>query len=236
MAPTLDGGSASGTPTSTTALPTTQEIISISQQQMADDAGVMFPPDELVPYVNLAIAEIIRVDPRAYPVTKDVSLVPGARQPLTNEELAILDVICNVSANGTIGPAPTILPRSSLDTLLPDWQSFTAQKTVVNVIRDAIDKYTFYVFPPQPVSTDQKLKMILSELPDPIENVDDDFPLDDSYKLPCIDYVIYLALHEETTVPNALVKANQSLVSFYRKMGVQPPEAGAKAQEQGGQQ
>jgi len=217
----LDGGSASVSPTTSVTLPITTEIIVTVQRQLQDVTGVSYPAEDLIPYMNLFFAELIGVVPSAYNVTEDIGLVAGAKQTLPEGTKKLLNVICNISGSVYVGPAPTILPRSTLDTLIPSWQLFTSSKTVLNVIRDEDDSYVFYTFPPQPVGTDQKLRVILSMLPTAIEDQSDDFPLEESYKLPCINYMLYLTLREETTIPNALNKANMCLEMFYKELGVE---------------
>ncbi len=224
MMPNLDGGSAEGTPTNTSSFPATTQILLDVRQQLQDEGGTSYDDAYLIPYMNLAIQEIIRLKPHAYPITKDYSLVAGSRQAFGTTELWMVDVICNMDEGSTQGSSVTILPRRSLDVLIPNWQKQTASDTVKHVIRDEFDPHTFYVFPPQPVDPSQKLKMIFSEFPDPIEDSDDTFPLDDTYRIPCLDYMLSLALREETTIPNSQAKADKYLNLFYADMGIVMPQ------------
>ena len=228
----IDGGTAPGTPTTSTSVGTTEEILIDVEKQIQDVLGVAYPPDVLLPYLNLAIAAIVRLDPSAYPVPTDFTLVAGAKQTVDESVIKIMDVVCNLISGTVVGSSVTMLLRKQIDMLVPSWQTFTANNTVLNVIMDESDPYAFYVFPPQPSSPTQKLRMIFSELPSLITDADGDFPLEASYKLCCINYVLYLVLREETTIPNALNKANMCLGQFYRDMGIELPQDNKKQQNQ----
>jgi hypothetical protein len=218
--PIVDGGTSLGTPTTSTTLPIMEEIILNVQKQVQDVTGMVYTPETLIPYINLAIVAMIKINPTIYPVMRVFELVEGPMQTLESYEIAILDVVCNMTTKTVVADSVTILDRKNLDQLIPSWQTFTANKVVKYVIKDDMNPYVFYVFPPQPPSTDQGLKMIFSEIPTQIVESDDAFPLDESYKLPCINYVLYLVLREETTIPNALNKANLCLGQFMQQMGV----------------
>jgi hypothetical protein len=230
--PVLDGGSASGIPTTITVLPVTEEIILDVQKQVQDVTGTVYSPAYLLPYINLAIVEMIKVNPTIYPVMKVFSLVAGSLQTIDPVEICILDIVCNMIGGVLTGNAITILQRKNLDQLIPSWQTFAANKTIKYVVKDDLDPYAFYVFPPQPIDTDQGIKMIFSELPAQLTAEDDTFPLEESLKLPCISYILYLILREETTIPNALNKATMCLGQFYRQMGVQATQSQAQEQQQ----
>ncbi len=219
----LDGGSASGTSTSTTAPATiTAEIVGAVQQQMQDQGATAWPAMDLMEYINLAILEIIKLDYTAYNITSDLQLVAGAKQTLPAGNFDLIDAVCNVSSAGVVGSDVTILPRKQIGTAYPNWQSATANNTIQNVIRDEFVRGIFYVFPPQPVSP-SNLRAIMSALPPYVTSVDVVFPLDDTYKLAAINYVLFLVLREETTLQNAQAKAMACLGQFYKEMGVPAP-------------
>ena len=225
--PILDGGSASGIPITHTTLSITNEIVEVVNQQLQDDGFIQWPPDDLIPYINLAIAEVIRVRPIAYPVTKTITLSAGSRQVIGTSEIQILDVVCNMIAgtSGTVvGTSTTILPRRSLDSLIPNWQNFTSSNTVLHVIRDDFDPYTFYTFPPQPSGTTGLVRMIFSELPVELESIDDAFPLEQSYKIPVINYTLGLVLREETTIQGSQAKSDKCMAMFYNSLSVPLPQ------------
>jgi hypothetical protein len=218
--PIVDGGSSSGLLTTTTVLPITEEIILDVQKQLQDITGVVYNPAELIPYINLAIVEMVKTDPTIYSVIKVYMLGAGSIQALSSIEIKLLGAICNMTSGVTVSDVVTILSKDKMDQLFKTWQTFATNKVVKYVVYDEMTPDIFYVIPPQPAGTDQGLKMIFSELPAQLTEADSTFPLEESYKLPCINYVLYLVLREETTVPNALNKANMCLGQFFRQMGV----------------
>jgi hypothetical protein len=49
---------------------------------------------------------------------------------------------------------------------------------------------------------------------------DSTFPLDDSYRPAAVDYLVYRALAEETTIPNAQAKSQQFYQKFLQDLGL----------------
>jgi hypothetical protein len=217
---TLDGGSASGIPTTTESISVLEEIIVSVQKQVQDITGTLYNAEYVLPYANLAFIEMVKTDPASYPVTKVFELVAGTIQTLDTAEISILGVVCNMTNKVTESDTVVAMTREKIDQLIPTWHTFTANKVVKYVVLDKADQNHFHVFPPQPIHTDQGLKMIFSEIPPYVYESDDSFPFEASYKLPCINYILYLILREETTIPNALNKANMCLAQFFRQMGV----------------
>ena len=95
-----------------------------------------------------------------------------------------------------------------------------ADSEVTFVIEDDRDPKSFYVFPPQPDPPTQKLRVIAATTPGLITAVTDPFPLDDSYQEATLDYIIYRALKEETTIPNAQTKADSFFSKFMADLGL----------------
>ena len=141
MAPNIDGGDSSGTPTTIPDFAVTQEILLVVGQQLQDVTGKTWPPDALLPYINIAIAKIIELNPGAYPVRDDITLVAGAKQTLLDNR-RITDAVCNVVGTAA-GKAVTLLARKNLDALISNWQNFTASPDVLHVIMDEHDPYSF---------------------------------------------------------------------------------------------
>ena len=53
-----------------------------------------------------------------------------------------------------------------------------------------------------------------------MDAIDDAFPLDESYKPACVDYIVYRALVEETTIPNAQAKGTAFHNKFLQDLGL----------------
>jgi hypothetical protein len=221
MAPTVDGGGASGLPTPPGGLNTTQTILWLAAQQLQDATGKKWDPGEkLVPYLNLAVKEIINLKPEAYPVQKNLTLVAGPVQTLAATDLALIDAVCNMGVSGTvIGTAIRSIKKRVIDALLPDWMTQTANAVVIFVIVDPQAPHIFYTYPPQPAAP-SKIQAIVSNYPADLTELDGAFPLDNSYIVATMDYIVGRALMEETTVPNALQKSTQFMQKFMQDLGI----------------
>jgi hypothetical protein len=220
--PTLDGGTPTGLPEAPSDLTVIETIILLAQQQLQDMTGQTWGPDILIPYINLAVNEIITLKPDAYPVTKVIALVAGATQTLDDTAIELLDIVCNMGTNGaTPGRAITSLDRQSVDFLFPDWQTATVGSVVLFYMKDDRNPKYFYTFPPMAAASPMpQIKLIQSEIPADISAVDDDFPLDASYIPATVDYIIFRALAEPTTIAGAMEKAKIYMNKFYQNIGI----------------
>lgn len=219
MSPVLDGGGPSGLPVPPSGLSATQEILLLADNQLQDQTGVKWGPDRLIPYLNLGILEIINLKPEAYPTTVPITLVAGPTQNLPAGAIGLIDVVCNLDATGVI-PQSVIrsVDKTAMDHLIPGWMTFTATAVVSYAILDPRDPHKFYVFPP--ATGGNKVQAVISTPPGALADSDSTFPLDDSYRPAAVDYLIYRALAEETSQPNALAKSKDFYQAFLRDLGV----------------
>jgi hypothetical protein len=118
------------------------------------------------------------------------------------------------------GRAIITMPKRQLDNLLPDWHTFTAAAEVKFAAIDEQDPKTFFVFPPQPATNNQKVELLLSEMPNDISEVTDSFPLDDSFISPVVDGTISRMLLEETSIPHAQEKGQTYQQRFMQSLGL----------------
>ncbi len=222
MSPIIDGGGAGGFPGPSYPDTETAEILGIVAQQLQDITGVKWTQnDVLIPYLNLAILEIINLKPEAYPITQNVTLLPGPVQSIPPDAFQLLDVVCNMGADGmTRGATIFAIKKKQIDEILPGWMTFVANNLVSYIITDERAPKTFYIFPPQPDPPTQQVQVILSMYPNKLATVDDEFPLDNSYKPAVIDYLVYRSLIEETTIPNAINKAQGFYQKFLQDLGI----------------
>ena len=219
--PTLNGGGVAGIPTPPIGYTDIEYILYLAGLQLQDQTQKKWDPSILVPYMNLVIREIITVKPESYPVVRNITLSAGVIQSIGTTDILIIDAVCNMGSNGiTVGQAVTGLNKGQIDTLLPGWMSMVADTIVSYVIVDQRDPKTFYVWPPQPASPAQNLRVIVSQFPDIITDSKGVFPLDQSYWPTTVDLIVSRALKEETTIPNALAKAVQFEQSAMQKLGV----------------
>ncbi len=223
--PGIDGGTPGGLPGPSYPATPTGEILGNAAQQLQDITGRRWGQNSvLVPYLNLAILEILNLKPEALAITTTITLVAGAVQGIATTDIALIDVVCNMASGDIRGRVITHLDKAQMDSVFPEWMvSYplgTANLEVYHAVIDGRDPKKFYVFPPQPDPTSQNLEAIICTPPTEMSTVDDIFPLDDSYIPAAIDYVVYRALAEETTIQNALSKATMFYQKFLQDLGI----------------
>jgi hypothetical protein len=205
----------------------TATILALAAQQLQDASGVTWNhTTALVPYIDLALIEIVTLKPEAYPVSEIITLVPGSLQSLDVDAIELLDVVCNMGVSGTTpGKAIRSLTRESVDILLPDWQTFPPGTVVLYYMLDSRNPKNFYVIPPMASQSPMpQIKILQSEIPvlSGNPNFPDlmTFPLDTSYIPATVDYIVYRALAESTTIPGAMEKSQAYLKKFYQDLGI----------------
>lgn len=216
----IDGGTPDGTETSPSG--EIGDLLETVYNQLKDE-GVEWPPSKLLPYLNLFVLETINLKPECYPVEESVTLVAGSKQSLPTTTIELLGALYNVTGSGTTevitGSAILMLEKSVIDNLFPGWITSPDDDTVIFIVKDEKNPKVFYTYPPQP-SAPGKVKLLLSEPPDEITVDTTEFPFDASYKPAAIDYLIYRALNEETTIPNAQAKADKHYNYYLQKLGL----------------
>ena len=223
MSTILDGGNAQGIPIQAPQLSSTQAILYIAAEQLQDLTGKRWTTVNLIYYLNLAMEAICTAKPEAYMVTQLLELQAGYVQPLPAGTINIVDVTYNMGITGALKAGKAILeiPKIEMDHLVPDWPTTTAANEVIYAVVDDRDPKNFFVYPPQPTpAPKQNVELLLSMIPTGLTSDSDTFPLDDSYKEACIDYIIGRSLIEETTVPNAIQKGNMFMQRFYQDLGL----------------
>jgi hypothetical protein len=230
----IDGGSASGLPEATGSASVVGWIVNEASQLLKDATNEEWTVDVLLPHLWGAIMEVINAQPDAYGIETDIELVAGATQAAPAGTLYILDAVCNMGVSGTDPGNPIhLIDRKRMDILFPGWMAFPAEVGVEYVVIDPENKkrspMQFGVFPPQEaLETDyETIRLVTTPTPAEITSVDDAFPLDDTYRMAVVDFVVALALSEENTIPNALSKSQAFRTMALQKLGIRA--AGEKA-------
>uniref|UniRef100_A0A6M3IDA1 Uncharacterized protein n=1 Tax=viral metagenome TaxID=1070528 RepID=A0A6M3IDA1_9ZZZZ len=88
------------------------------------------------------------------------------------------------------------------------------------VVIDPRNPKVFYAFPVPVAPGIQKIQIVVSTAATEIDEVDGTFPLDDTFRPACVDYIIFRALAEETTIPGALAKSGAFWNKFLQDLGL----------------
>ena len=210
-------------------------IITVVAHQLWDMSNIQWPSAVLLMYLNYAVREIVNLKPEAGSILGLIRLVAGTRQQIPANWSDLLNLKRNMGANGaTPGLAITQIPVDTMDHTIPDWHTWPPDTSVRYIVDDDRDPLSFDVFPPQPIGTTQQVEAVGSAIPakvtDPVNGF---FPLQPEYEVVAADYMIYRALYESTSIPNAINKATNSLNKFYQSLGSKK-KAEMTAQSQGG--
>lgn len=110
-----------------------------------DTTHVRWSLSEKLQYITDAVREICLYKPDALAKTATLNLVPGVRQPLPADCVALVDVLSN--GDGT-AVRPT--SRVQMDAIAPGWQKDDPSAVVKHWMFDPQDQNQILVYPPQP--------------------------------------------------------------------------------------
>lgn len=110
-----------------------------------DTTHVRWSLSEKLQYITDAVREICLYKPDALAKTATLNLVPGVRQPLPADCVALVDVLSN-------GDGTSVRPTSrvQMDAIAPGWQKSSPSATVKHWMFDPQDQNQILVYPPQP--------------------------------------------------------------------------------------
>jgi hypothetical protein len=213
---------------------TVKSIVEKLNILLVDATNTRWTLKELVGWLNSAGKAVVEYKPSALTANTTMPLAPGTKQVLPATGLQLIDVIRNMGSDGTSpGRAISVISRSVLDGMFPDWHSSTPAAVVRHFVYDPRDPKTFYVFPPQPNPTSQRVEVVMSVCPSEIAYVDESLSsyasanalgatgfLDDIYESALIDYCLYRAFGKDGEQPVLAERAAVHYRAFASSLGV----------------
>lgn len=214
------------------------EILKRVSITLHDEGVVRWPYPELLLYLSDAMTEIALHKPNAVTQTIELPLETGTVQELDENQISLVRVIRNIAtgsadpAGRTGGKSITITRRTTLDSVMPDWQNplvLPYTKEVDHVVQDLADPRTFYVVPGNDGTG--IIEAVVAIQPEPLEEPNN--PLDiASYAdveivgIPSIfrnaigDYVLYRAYSKDSSDPGMAGKAQAHFQLFANAIGL----------------
>lgn len=163
---------------------------------LQDASATRWTSNELLRWINDGQNEIVKVVPRANTLTENITCVAGARQTIPATSVRLMLVSRNMGDDGnTPGKAITLIPRRELEAFRPNWQNDAAKSKTDHFMFDERDAKVFWVYPP---ANTQKIEVVTSVMPVPLTSLSDTVGVDDEFKSPMLDYVLYRAFSKET--------------------------------------
>lgn len=178
-------------------------ILATAGKQLQDTGAVRWTQETLFGYLRDGQREIAALKPDACTVTGNVTLVAGSKQVMPSGSTGLVRPVRNLGTDGaTPGAAIEMFDMATLQTLLPDWSTMTADGVVLFVGYDKEDPDTFFTVPPQP-ATPHKIEAVYGVLPADPASVGSAITVRDVYANALLDYVLYRAYGEETEAGSA---------------------------------
>jgi hypothetical protein len=173
-------------------------IVNDASILLQDLTNIRWTQAELLNWLNDAQRQVLIYKPNSYTKNAIVQLIAGTRQSLPTDATLLIGATCNIGADGTTrGNAVRLVSREILDAQIPGWHNTSgASNTVAHYMYDLRDRFTFYVYPPQPTAAPTKLEIIYGASPANLA-LTDVISLDDIYAPVLLNYVLHRAYSKD---------------------------------------
>lgn len=200
--------------------------------------------NQYLQFVDDALTQLVLSRPDSHVKTEVVKLVPGTRQLIPADGLSLIDIyvnkIADISPEGEVtflnGPPVFQVERKDLD-YFNDWQSAGVATTTTDTNNGNIKEYaydtrsprTFWVSPYVGTNIAAHIEMDYSHsipayasMPDQWYAIlNKDVPVNEVFRGPIINYVLYLLYSTDSTSANDRVIAQRYEGSFYQGLGLE---------------
>jgi len=197
---------------------TAQNLIDRVKIILQDTTSVRWAESELLTWLNDGQREVVLLKPDAYVKNQSLLLVSGTKQAIPSDGVMVVDVVRNMSTNGTTaGASIRIVSREILDSQVSSWHVDTASTTVKHYVFDPRDPKRFYVYPKSDGTN--YVELIYSAAPADIL-IAATLTLDDIYANALIDYICYRAYLKDVTFAGNDARAAARYQAFVGALGV----------------
>lgn len=177
---------------------------------LQDPTAIRWPIAERLSYISDACREICSFKPDVFIKTAVHKLDSGTRQSLPSDGVILIDITRNMGVDGlTPGRAPRVVTREILDAQIPNWHASTPSPDVIHYTFDPQNQRSFYVYPPQPKTSQGSLEIAYAGTPSEL-NDGDLLPVDDTWMPALVNYTLYRCYSKD-----AEYAANGSLAAAY---------------------
>lgn len=164
---------------------------------------------EMIDAINDAQRLVAVYRPDSCAATTVATLVAGTKQTIPAGGFRLLDVIRNMSSDGsTPGRAITITSRDTLDRFNPSWHNSARQSAIKHFTYDERSPLQYFVFPP--ALANARVEVLYSKYPTAVTATTDDLTVSDSYFEAIVNFVLFRSYARESDFA-----ANAQLASSY---------------------
>lgn len=155
----------------------------------SDASAYRWSNADLISYINDACRLILIKRPDANTAPAQVTLVAGSLQSIPDTAYKLVDIACNLSADGAQGRAITLVDSTVLDSFSPGWRSGTKANAAKHYIFDPRTPRRFEVFPP--VNAGVKVQAKLANYVNQAAQLSDTIGLLDEYMEHLVCFCLY---------------------------------------------
>ena len=198
-------------------------------EHVLQDTSIRWPRTELQNWVNEAYLSVILLRPDANAKAGSFTCAVGSRQSLTAQfasGLKLLDITRNLAASSD-KKAIRLVARSVLDDQRPAWHAETGTVNIQHYMYDPRQPKEFFVYPP--ATTSSQIEVVYSDAVtahaltesqlDPTGSNATVILLDDIYKSPITDWVLYRAYSKDAEYGANEARAAASYQAFAAALG-----------------
>jgi hypothetical protein len=202
------------------------DIVAKASIILHDTVNERWTTSELLDWLNMGLTQIVLLKPDANIVAAEYQMAKGVKQKLPDGTssyqdsqsvtlpagVQLLDIPMNMGTDGiTPGRAIKLVDKEVLDALDPLWPQASDSSVAQYVMYDQRTPDLFYVYPPQPSTSQGYLAVIYSSIPTPCADLDSSISINDEYNGALVNYVLYRAYSKESDT----VDGSERAVHYY---------------------
>ena len=175
---------------------------------------------EMLTWAHDSELEIAKFKPDSYPVVEVVALASGSQQSIPTRATQLLDVLCNMSTDGTTrGNIIQVVEKKLMNAINPGWMADTAVAAVTHVIYDHKRMPKLYWVYPKSAGNNY-IEIVTNKLPDNESNViGDNILLDDEYANVMLHYILAMCYSKDLDIPNSAQRVAGHMNFFLDSLG-----------------
>jgi hypothetical protein len=195
---------------------TALKVVTDARVILNDATGTRWTDAEMLAWINAGRRDMAMLKPALWNQTarRTVTLENGAYQTLTGLGLAdasaLVDVLNNVKADGSVGAVIKSIPRAQLDNFRPNWKTETGN-AVQNWFKDEASHYAFWIYP---AVTGGKIAVNISVAPTDLAALSEQCVPLDVMATTLMHYVLYRAYAKDAEVAQNAALSSQYLQLF----------------------
>lgn len=195
-----------------------QELIDAVSGQLNDTGNDTWSKATLIEYINSAQKTIATFRPDSSQTTVSVQMNAGSKQSMPAAARRLLEITRNMGSDGNT-PGSTVRPADHESLRLFDggWHSSTQTAEINNYSYSEKTPDIYYVDPPSDGTG--YVEMSYSVVPTEVTQTTDTLDLNDIYKEPIIQWMMFRAYSVEVDSVSSRNRARAHEDSFYNMMG-----------------